>query len=61
MIKWEAENGRPFLVEGVALDVFVQKQWDTYEEQKVKEKEQRVNLLVCISSGHSPCTLWELL
>lgn len=41
VIKWEAENGRPFLVEGVALDVFVQKQWDAYEEQKVKEKEQR--------------------
>ncbi|XP_062612048.1 protein regulator of cytokinesis 1-like isoform X3 [Saccostrea cucullata] len=41
VIKWEAEHSRPFLVEGVAFDEFVQKQWAAYEEQKVKEKEQR--------------------
>lgn len=42
MLKWEAEHGCPFLVEGVALDDFIQRQWTAYEEQKVKEKEQRV-------------------
>ncbi|XP_056006579.1 protein regulator of cytokinesis 1-like isoform X3 [Ostrea edulis] len=41
VIRWEADNGRPFLVEGVALDEYVQRQWIAYEEQKVKEKEQR--------------------
>ena len=43
MLKWEAEHGCPFLVEGVALDDFIQRQWTAYEEQKVKEKEQRVS------------------
>nr|XP_022335550.1 protein regulator of cytokinesis 1-like isoform X2 [Crassostrea virginica] len=41
VLKWEAEHGCPFLVEGVALDDFIQRQWTAYEEQKVKEKEQR--------------------
>ncbi|KAK3094373.1 hypothetical protein FSP39_000913 [Pinctada imbricata] len=38
---WEKANERPFLVEGTRFITYIERQWAVYEEQKVKEKEQR--------------------
>ncbi|XP_046334337.2 protein regulator of cytokinesis 1-like isoform X1 [Haliotis rufescens] len=38
---WEKENNRPFLVEGVKYDMYIIRQREAYNEQKIREKEQR--------------------
>lgn len=42
---WEKENNRPFLVEGVKYDMYIIRQREAYNEQKIREKEQRVGQL----------------
>lgn len=44
IIAWEQSNDQDFLVKGLKFDVYVDKQWESYKEEIVKQKEERVRM-----------------
>ncbi|XP_064601392.1 uncharacterized protein LOC135467550 [Liolophura sinensis] len=41
ILAWEQSNDQDFLVRGVKFDEYVDKQWESYKEEIVKQKEER--------------------
>ena len=41
--RWEAQQQRPFLVQGMRFVDYIREQWDDYHRNKENEKEERVS------------------
>ena len=46
--KWENEHGRTFLVNGMSFLAYMKKTWKDFEEEKIREKEERVGYAPCV-------------
>lgn len=46
ILKWEKDNEKDFLVEGVRFVDYIRIQWENYHKDKAKEKDQRVRFSV---------------
>ena len=41
-IQWEKEHGRRFFVYGVSVQEYIDNSWTEFNENKLREKEERV-------------------
>lgn len=43
-IQWEKEHGRRFFVHGMSVQDYIETTWKEFNENKLREKEERVNV-----------------